>query len=871
MSVALLAAVLISRSAAGLGPGPLAVSIPSTGQQLTAAIDAPADGASFPRHPGTIAIAGRCTIGDAPALVNVLYVVDVSGSTSLHYLRQNGIPLVDANGNGVAGDPGDDLNGDGEAGDILDGEIAGVLALNRSLGTATTVHVGVVAFASHAAAADVEPAAGVQLSTTPTADHDGAGGPDVSQVLRSLDSQDTGAVAGGSIGLFTSVSWTTLGNSTSFPEALAVANATLAAFPAAEHNLVFFLSDGGSNDDARCVGGACAEALDAAAAAGTIINTYGIGGAVDGEDLAFIAEETGGIFVTVPDPSRLAAGLPVPPPASLASAEVDGEVASLDSAGGFTAAVRCRETSPFTVTARCIADDRDHTAAAVDVTLSCSGACGDGVVDRDLGEECDVGAGAGGGCCTTDCRLAPDGASCSDGDTCDGDEVCHAGVCAPPTAAEALTCQSTHLVAGISNFDDDTLSLVDPATGTVSGTVAVGDGPWGVAVHPQGTEIWVTDRRADTVSVVDAATRTVVASVHVGRLPLGTAFSQDGARAYVASYDDDRVDVIDVATRTVVGHVPVGRGPAGLAFDASGRALYVANFAAASVSVIDAATERVVATVPVGRRPLELDVDSRRGRLYVTSYGTGRVAVIGTVSRTRLATLRVGRRPFGVAVDAPRGRVYVTNAASNTLSVIDAAAVRVVDTIAVDRGPLGVGVDPAGRVYVSSGELSTVAVIDPAGGTSTLAVGKLPVAFGPFIGRLANDCPAPAPMCDDGDPSTTDACVPPGRCVSTPEETLPAASALLAAIEAAVLAAPPSALGDAPAAAGLAASIAAARAELTPLGAQSGARPGRAAARLNRFLGRLARGLREETVDRDLGLRLLDLARAARSRLRGAG
>ena len=61
-------------------------------------------------------------------------------------LLQNNRPRIDANGNGIAGDAGDDFNGDGELGDVLDGEIAGVLALHASIGNPPQVNVGVVAF-----------------------------------------------------------------------------------------------------------------------------------------------------------------------------------------------------------------------------------------------------------------------------------------------------------------------------------------------------------------------------------------------------------------------------------------------------------------------------------------------------------------------------------------------------------------------------------------------------------------------------------------------------------------------------------------------------------------------------------------------------
>src|SRR5262249_3401413 len=97
--------------------------------------------------------------------------------------------------------------------------------------------------------------------------------------------------------------------------------------------------------------------------------------------------------------------------------------------------------------------------------------CGDGILDT--GETRDDGNTATGDCCSPTCQIDPDGTSCSDGNVCNGEEVCRGGRC------EA--CQASFGIAAVSNFRDDTVSLVDIATRTVSATVPVGDGPWGVA------------------------------------------------------------------------------------------------------------------------------------------------------------------------------------------------------------------------------------------------------------------------------------------------------------------------------------------------------------------------------------------------------
>ena len=63
----------------------------------------------------------------------------------------------------------------------------------------------------------------------------------------------------------------------------------------------------------------------------------------------------------------------------------------------------------------------------------------------------------------------------------------------------------------------------------------VGSYPWGVAVSPDGTKVYVANEYGNTVSVIDTATNTVTATVNVGSGPFGVAVNPDGTKVYVAN------------------------------------------------------------------------------------------------------------------------------------------------------------------------------------------------------------------------------------------------------------------------------------------------------------------------------------------------
>ena len=167
---------------------------------------------------GTVTLTGR--VGGAGDITTVLYVVDTTDTTSSP-------TNADCSGNGATGAE-DDLNGDGNVGDVLDCEIAGVVALDRSLAGKPGVQVGLVGFANDAAAADLDPGAGAATFVAP-------GAPAVEAVARSL--------VRNRIGLYEPKDLGGSGDRTAFNDAVATSLSTLGTAPAGP-KYIMFLSDG---------------------------------------------------------------------------------------------------------------------------------------------------------------------------------------------------------------------------------------------------------------------------------------------------------------------------------------------------------------------------------------------------------------------------------------------------------------------------------------------------------------------------------------------------------------------------------------------------------------------------------------------------
>lgn len=71
---------------------------------------------------------------------------------------------------------------------------------------------------------------------------------------------------------------------------------------------------------------------------------------------------------------------------------------------------------------------------------------------------------------------------------------------------------------------NDTVSVIETATGQVLKTITTGDGAHGVSASADGAFVFVTNIADDTVSIIDVASQDVVKTVPVGDRPNGIVY-----------------------------------------------------------------------------------------------------------------------------------------------------------------------------------------------------------------------------------------------------------------------------------------------------------------------------------------------------------
>jgi YVTN family beta-propeller protein len=166
------------------------------------------------------------------------------------------------------------------------------------------------------------------------------------------------------------------------------------------------------------------------------------------------------------------------------------------------------------------------------------------------------------------------------------------------------------------NIPANSVSLLDLDAGTLVKTVEVGPAVEGLALTPDGRELWVGSNDGDSVHVLDAATLEPRAKIAAAGTPIRVTITPDGKLALVTNAVGSKLQVIDVARREVVGTVdlppgpeppppgqPASAVPIGTVVTPDSRTAYVSLSARGEVAVIDLASRAIVGALPGGEVP----------------------------------------------------------------------------------------------------------------------------------------------------------------------------------------------------------------------------------------------------------------------------
>jgi len=309
-----------------------------------------------------------------------------------------------------------------------------------------------------------------------------------------------------------------------------------------------------------------------------------------------------------------------------------------------------------------------------------------------------------------------------------------------------LAVRSDQSIVYTANYSNNTISVVDTTTNSVTRTIAVGPNPLGLVLSPDNERLYVANSgngSGSTVSVIDTITNAVVGTITVGNTPTHLSISPDGSRLYVSNQRSSNLTVIDTTTLTAVQTIPLPSGPWASAITPDGRYLYVTDRSGSPLSVVDTSTFTSVA-VSAGMNGVDVAISPDGRFAYVSQQYMRRIVVIDTVTNATVKTISLSHDASGISFSPDGTRAYALNADGSTVVTIDTATHSVIGSTSSTLGFNGYsGICSNGNALLSSGRTFT------AGSGGALGCTVSPTSSGPvFTGgtmRFASSLNSPSP------------------------------------------------------------------------------------------------------------------------------
>ncbi len=293
----------------------------------------------------------------------------------------------------------------------------------------------------------------------------------------------------------------------------------------------------------------------------------------------------------------------------------------------------------------------------------------------------------------------------------------------------------------VTNSEGDDLTIVDPVTLRVTGTMKVGRNPHGVTYARVNDRLYVSTEYDRKVLAIDPWKEKILAGADVGVTPNQITVTADGNFVYVPLRGEAGLDIVDTRPMKVIKHYPLEEWPHNSYTAADGSRVYVTTIVGKTIHAYDPKShEELFVIRPGGEvRPLALTRDGRT--IYAALSGLHGFAVVDvaqrqTVRRVELPSLPPNTpKPFldtythGLALTPDEKELWVTSCPGGKVYVYSVPELKLLGSVPVGNFPNWMSFRPDGKVlFVSNTGSNSVTAIDVPGRRvlATIPVGASP-------------------------------------------------------------------------------------------------------------------------------------------------
>ena len=281
------------------------------------------------------------------------------------------------------------------------------------------------------------------------------------------------------------------------------------------------------------------------------------------------------------------------------------------------------------------------------------------------------------------------------------------------------------------NSAGDDVSIIDPSTNKVVGTIHGIEVNHGAAAAPDGSRYYISDEADRTLDVVDQKTLKVTKKIPLSGHPNNIGISKDGKRVYVSiAVAPGAVDVIDTTSMEKVKSIPVKGAVHNTYVTPDGKYVVSGSIPSHVITVIDQKTEEPVwsLTMDLGIRPMAFatNPDGSTKWIFVQLSAFNGFAVVDfetrkEINRIKLPALPPGNAPFpeggneshGMAVTSDGKTLVVNSRLNSAIYMYSLPDLKLLGSTDVGNSPDWVTLTPDGKTaYVANAASNSVSVVD---------------------------------------------------------------------------------------------------------------------------------------------------------------
>ena len=213
----------------------------------------------------------------------------------------------------------------------------------------------------------------------------------------------------------------------------------------------------------------------------------------------------------------------------------------------------------------------------------------------------------------------------------------------------AITVHPVSGVIYVSQEGVNQISILDPTSHAVSGTITTGGTVNAMTFTPDGSNLLAVETLSSAVEIFDQAGTQIGSPIALSANPYAIAVTPDGTTAYISATFQNKIIEIDLTTLTQTDHSVMGF-PLGIAVSPDGQELWVPLLSGGQVQVFSLPTFTVETSISVVGGPSLVKFAPGTDIAYVTAQLSSTLTGISTVDYSVVSTEDIDGAVFAMAL-----------------------------------------------------------------------------------------------------------------------------------------------------------------------------------------------------------------------------